>query len=69
MKWRCAELPAVICSGKTGASAFSTRSTARCTWQNRAKHARGYFGLKIDPCGAITLTGFSIPSFWGTKTG
>ena len=41
MKWRCAELPAVICSGTTGASARSTRSTARCTWQKRAKHARG----------------------------
>ena len=41
MKARWAELPAVILSGITPDSAFSTRSTARCAWQKRAKHARG----------------------------
>ncbi len=66
MKCRCAELPAVTFSGTTGASARSTRSTARWTWQKRAKQARGKFGLKIEPSGAITLIGRVMPSFCGT---
>jgi hypothetical protein len=66
---RCAELPAVTLSGITGASARRTRSTARWTWQKRAKHARGKRGLKIDPSGATTCTGLSMPSFCGTNTG
>ena len=70
MKCRCAALPAAICFGTTGlARQRWARSTARCAWQKRAKHARGKFGLKIEPFGAITLTGRNIPSFWGTKTG
>ncbi len=32
-------------------------STTRCVWQKREKQARGKFGLKIVPFGAITFTG------------
>ena len=66
MKCRCAELPAVTFSGTTGASARSTRSTARCTWQKRAKQERWNLGLKIEPLGAMTLIGRVMPSFCGT---
>ena len=65
----CAEFPAVTFSGITGARARSARSTARWTWENRENVAAGYFGLKIVPSGAITYSGFSMPSFCGTKTG
>jgi hypothetical protein len=63
-----AELPAVTLSGITGASACSTKSAIRLTWQKRALVARGYEGLKMEPFGATTFTGRSMPSFWGTKT-
>src|SRR5690625_5689701 len=53
----------------TGAKARSARSTARWTCENREKVAAGYFGLKIVPSGAMTFSGFSMPSFCGTKTG
>ena len=66
MKCRCAEFPAVTFSGITGASAFSTRSIARWSCDPRVNVARGKFGLKIDPLGAITFTGLNMPSFWGT---
>ncbi len=64
-----AELPAVTRSGITGARARRARSTARCTWENREKVAAGYVGLKMVPSGAITFSGLSMPSFWGTNTG
>ena len=44
-------------------------STTRCIWQKREKQARGKFGLKIVPLGAITFTGRKTPSFWGTCSG
>ena len=50
-----AELPPVTLSGSASASARLMLSTTRCVWQKREKHARGKFGLKIVPFGAITL--------------
>ena len=38
--------------------------------RSAAKQARGKFGLKIVPFGAITVHGAEAsPSFWGTNTG
>ena len=56
-------------SGITGASAFRTRSIVRWSCDPRVNVARGKFGLKIEPFGAITFTGRSMPSFCGTNTG
>ena len=61
-----AEFPAVTIVGSTSASARMVLSITRCTWQKREKQARGKFGLKIVPFGAITCTGRKIPSFCGT---
>ena len=64
-----AELPPVTLSGSASASARLTLSTTRWVWQKREKHARGKFGLKIVPFGAITFTGRNTPSFCGTCSG
>ena len=50
----------MIFSGIAGASAWRVKSAMRWIWQKRAFVARGKLGLKIEPFGAITLTGRSI---------
>ena len=65
-KWMAAELPAVTRSGTTFDRATIVLSTTRWHWLKREKQARGKFGLKIEPFGAITSTQRKMPSFCGT---
>ena len=41
------------------------RSTTRWIWLKRASAAAGAIGLKMQPSGAVTLTGRNEPSFCG----
>ena len=61
-----AELPALVRSGMTGASACRMRSATRLAGVKRICVAAGKRGLNMQPSGATTVIGRKPPEFAGT---
>ena len=68
MKWKWAELPAVILLRKHRGQGPQGQVHDALDLREPGKHAAGKAGLKMVPSGAITLMGLEHPSFCGTKT-